>query len=181
MVEHYLAKVNTRVRFPPLAPFIKQSRFARDFLFFKEKEGRFAGLLRKDFLIIVIVVWAWVDGAGYAKHRYTYNDASGDCDRKPDPIVFPEFRFSPDDEDGDEIEHGDQEVSECEEDELVSVQITVGKISNSELGHQSEGKHIHQSQGVDHAKSLRDDGSKVLALEFLEFEESNDAKPAPED
>ena len=50
MVEHYLAKVNTRVRFPPLAPFIKQSRFARDFLFSKEKEGRFAGLLRKDFL-----------------------------------------------------------------------------------------------------------------------------------
>ncbi len=45
MVEHYLAKVNTRVRFPPLAPSEKQSRFARDFLFFKEKEGLFAGLL----------------------------------------------------------------------------------------------------------------------------------------
>ena len=67
MVEHYLAKVNTRVRFPPLAPFIKQSRFARDFLFFKEKEGRFAGLLGKDFL--VIIVWVWGCGAGYAKHR----------------------------------------------------------------------------------------------------------------
>ena len=181
MVEHYLAKVNTRVRFPPLAPFIKQSRFARDFLFSKEKEGRFAGLLRKDFLIIVIVVWAWVDGAGYAKHRYTYNDASADCDRKPDPIVFPEFRFSPDDEDGDEIEDGEQEVSEYEEDELVSVHgRTAAEISHNELGHQSEGKHKHQSHGVDHAKSLRDDGSKVLALDFLEFEEGKDDHATPE-
>ena len=135
MVEHYLAKVNTRVRFPPLAPFIKQSRFARDFLFSKEKEGRFAGLLRKDFLIIVIAGWVWIYGAGYAKHRYTNNDASADRDRKPDPIVFPELRLSPDDEDGNEIEDGDQEVSEDEEDKLVGIGNGIGEIGHNELCH----------------------------------------------